>query len=66
VVLSRAEGRRAAICIDARHAKAALNMARNKIGFKRAAVAVARRLAVTMHAMLKSGAVFDRAAGLPA
>lgn len=39
---------------------------REKIGFKRAAVAVARKLAVTMHAMLKSGAVFDRSAGLPA
>ena len=39
---------------------------REKIGFKRAAVAVARKLAVTMHAMLKAGAVFDRSAGLPA
>jgi len=34
---------------------------REKIGFKRAAVAVARKLAVIMHAMLKSDAVFDRA-----
>ncbi len=33
---------------------------REKIGFKRAAVAVARKLAVIMHAMLKSGEVFDR------
>jgi transposase len=39
---------------------------REKIGFKRAAVAVARKLAVTMHAMLKSGAVFDPVAGLSA
>ena len=36
---------------------------RQKIGFKRAAVAVARKLAVIMHAMLKSGEVFERAAG---
>ena len=36
---------------------------REKIGFKRAAVAVARKLAVVMHAMLKSDATFDRAAG---
>jgi transposase len=36
---------------------------RERIGFKRAAVAVARKLAVMMHAMLKSGEVFDRAAG---
>ena len=35
---------------------------REKIGFKRAAAAVARKLAVIMHAMLKSHAVFDRAA----
>jgi transposase len=35
---------------------------RERIGFKRAAVAVARKLAVMMHAMLKSGEVFDRAA----
>jgi transposase len=32
--------------------------------FKRAAVAVARRLSVTMHAMLKTGQLFDRAAGM--
>ena len=38
---------------------------RERIGFKRAAVAVARKLAVTMHAMLKSGELFDRAAGAP-
>ena len=36
---------------------------REKVGFKRAAVAVARKLAVIMHAMLKSDAAFDRAAG---
>lgn len=34
-----------------------------RLGFKRAAVAVARKLAVIMHAMLKSGESFDRAAG---
>ena len=37
---------------------------KERVGFKRAAVAVARRLAVTMHAMLKSGAFFDRSIGL--
>ena len=36
---------------------------RDKIGFKRAAVAVARQLAVVMHAMLRSGQLFDRTAG---
>ena len=39
---------------------------KERIGFKRAAVAVARRLAVTMHAMLRSGEMFDRAAGVVA
>ena len=34
--------------------------ARERIGFKRAAVAVARKLAVIMHAMLKSGEPFER------
>jgi transposase len=34
-----------------------------RVGFKRAAVAVARKLAVTMHAMLKSGERFDPTAG---
>ena len=33
---------------------------REKIGFKRAAVAVARKLAVIMHAMLRSGELFNR------
>lgn len=33
---------------------------REKIGFKRAAVAVARKLAVIMHTMLKTGEIFDR------
>ena len=33
---------------------------REKIGFKRAAIAVARKLSVIMHAMLKSGELFDR------
>lgn len=32
---------------------------REKIGFKRAAVAVARKLAVIMHAMLRTGEVFE-------
>ena len=36
---------------------------REKIGFKRAAVAVARKLAVIMHAMLKSGELFNRTVG---
>lgn len=35
---------------------------RERIGFKRAAVAVARKLAVIMHAMLKSGQSFQRQA----
>lgn len=36
---------------------------RDRIGFKRAAVAVARKLAVIMHAMLKSGKAFNPQAG---
>ena len=36
---------------------------KDRLGFKRAAVAVARKLSVTMHAMLTSGQLFDRAAG---
>jgi transposase len=39
---------------------------RKRVGFKRAAVAVARKLAVIMHAMLKSGEMFDRTAGAAA
>ena len=39
---------------------------RERVGFKRAAVAVARKLAVTMHAMLKTGEFFDRAVGAAA
>ena len=39
---------------------------RERIGFKRAAVALARKLAVTMHAMLRSGTMFDRTAGAAA
>lgn len=35
---------------------------KERVGFKRAAVAVARKLAVTMHAMLKSGTIFERTA----
>lgn len=33
---------------------------KEKVGFKRAAVAVARKLAVIMHTMLKTGELFDR------
>ena len=33
---------------------------KERIGFKRAAVAVARKLAVIMHAMLTSGELFNR------
>ena len=36
---------------------------KEKVGFKRAAVGVARKLAVIMHTMLKTGQVFDRSAG---
>jgi transposase len=39
---------------------------RAKVGFKRAAVAVARKLAVIMHTMLKTGELFDRAASTTA
>jgi transposase len=39
---------------------------KDKLGFKRAAVAVARKLAVIMHAMLVSGQRFDRTIGLTA
>ncbi|UBI77767.1 IS110 family transposase [Ensifer canadensis] len=36
---------------------------RERLGFKRAAVAVARELAVIMHSMLKTGEVFNASAG---
>jgi transposase len=36
---------------------------RERLGFKRAAVALARKLAVIMHAMLKTGELFDPNAG---
>ncbi|MDK1390007.1 IS110 family transposase [Sinorhizobium sp. 8-89] len=39
---------------------------RERLGFKRAAVAVARKLAVIMHAMLKTGEFFDPNAGAAA
>lgn len=39
---------------------------RERIGFKRAATALARRLAVTMHAMLKSGELFNPTIGATA
>ncbi len=35
---------------------------REKLGFKRAAIAAARRLAVIMHAMLRSGELFNKSA----
>jgi transposase len=37
---------------------------RERIGFKRAAVAVARKLAVIMHTMLKTGEFFNPTAGV--
>jgi transposase len=37
-----------------------------RVGYKRATVAVARKLAVIMHAMLKTGECFDRAIAAPA
>jgi transposase len=39
---------------------------RGKLGFKRAAIAVARKLAVIMHTMLKTGELFNRSAGAAA
>jgi error-prone DNA polymerase len=39
---------------------------RERLGFKRAAVAVARKLAVIMHSMLKTGEVFNASAGATA
>jgi len=36
---------------------------KERLGFKRAAVALARKLAVIMHAMLKTGELFDPRAG---
>ena len=39
---------------------------REKTGFKRAAVAVAYKLAVIMHTMLKTGELFNRSAGAAA
>jgi transposase len=39
---------------------------REKIRFKRAAVAVARKLAVIMHTVLKTGELFNRSAGAAA
>ncbi len=38
---------------------------KEKVGFKRAAVALARKLAVVMHAMWRDGRVFDPATGAP-
>ena len=35
---------------------------RERLGFKRAAVAVARKLAVIMHTMLKTGEIFNPSA----
>lgn len=39
---------------------------RERLGIKRAAVAVARKLAVVMHSMLKTGEPFDKMVGIPA
>jgi transposase len=39
---------------------------KEKVGFKRAAVAVARKLAVILHALWRDGRVFDPAFGAPA
>lgn len=39
---------------------------RERLGFKRAAVAVARKLAVIMHTMLKTGETFNTSAGATA
>jgi transposase len=39
---------------------------RERLGFKRAAVAVARKLAVIMHSMLRTGEVFNASAGATA
>ncbi|WP_369821559.1 hypothetical protein [Novosphingobium sp. CF614] len=36
---------------------------KERLGFKRAAVALARKLAVIMHSMLKTGELFDPNAG---
>ena len=38
---------------------------RDRLGFKRAAVAVARKLSVIMHSMLKTGEMFNALAGAP-
>lgn len=54
----------ATVILTRTHADSALRTwglkLREKIGFKRAAVAVARKLAVIMHAMLRSGELFNR------
>jgi transposase len=39
---------------------------RERVGFKRAAVAVARKLAIVMHTMLRTGEFFDRSASTAA
>lgn len=39
---------------------------KERLGFKRAAVALARKLAVIMHAMLRTGELFDPHEGTPA
>lgn len=39
---------------------------RERLGIKRAAVAVARKLAVIMHSMLKTGEPFNKLASVPA
>lgn len=39
---------------------------RERIGIKRAAVAMARKLAVIMHSMLKTGETFNQSISVPA
>ncbi|MBT7692410.1 MAG: IS110 family transposase, partial [Gemmatimonadales bacterium] len=39
---------------------------RERLGFKRAAVAVARKLVVIMHTMLNTGEAFNTSAGVTA
>jgi transposase len=41
-------------------------MSRERFGFKRAAVAVARKIALIMHETLKTGTFFDRSIGAAA
>lgn len=57
----------ATVILTRAHADSALPIwglkLRKRAGFKRAAVAVARKLSVIMHRMLTTGEIFDRSAG---